>query len=199
MSEVRASVVRARRSAWGAFPLAAALLLATGCGGRTTSRATGGAGTSATVDASAPDWADEELGVYGSCAYSDFGMVSGGGGVITLTRTSSGELQAAFADDAGVPGALSLTFRPTSGTSAALDPAGQSVPWEGFCWSGPIATDAGLPIDPAPTSFPLFLTAGALSYDADTLYLSLVGTPDVDAECEVNTGGSITCTRSAQP
>ncbi|HEY6459847.1 MAG TPA: hypothetical protein VIY73_06835 [Polyangiaceae bacterium] len=199
MSGVRTRVVRARHRGWvAALVFAAAFPLAAACGGKTTAPGAGASGATAGNDASAPGWADEELGVYGSCAFSDFGMVSGSGGEMTLTRLVSGEIQAVFASDAGTPAVFTLAFHPTSGTSATLEPAGQPMPWEGFCWSGTIATDAGLPIDPAPTDFTLDLTSGALTYDADTLYLSVVGTPDIDAECEVNAGGSITCARGAQ-
>ncbi|HEY1691108.1 MAG TPA: hypothetical protein VGG39_03050 [Polyangiaceae bacterium] len=200
MSGVFTPLLRARRapSAW-----VAAFLLATAgggaaCGGRTTSPGAGASGASGSgaPDAAAPGWTDQELGTYGSCTFSDFGFASGAGGEVTLTRTSSGALQVVFGEDAGQPAGFSLTFLPTSGTSAALDPAGQPIPWEGFCWSGPAVTEGGLPIDPAPTSVTLSLTSGALSYDAETLYLSVVGTPEVDAACEVHAAGSITCART---
>jgi hypothetical protein len=41
----------------------------------------------------------------------------------------------------------------------------------------------------------LRLTAAALTYDAETVYLSVVGKPETDATCEGGAAGTITCSR----
>ncbi len=183
-----------RRGAW----LAAALAHAS-CGGLATGAAPGSgvdaASGSDLGDATAPGWS-RQLGVYADCSYSDFGFVTGTGGALTLTQSSSGALTASYGSpDAGARESFTLTFSPTTGTSAALDPADQPIPWEALCWAGTIATDSGLPVDPAPTPITLVVASAALTYDADTVYLSVVGTSDVDATCEGRLAGSITCSR----
>lgn len=94
--------------------------------------------------------------------------------------------------------AFSLDFTPTSSTSATLNPTGQPIPWEAFCFASNVMPgDSGFPPDPVPTQLTLGLASGALTYDAQTVYLSVVVNPsfDADIECEGNTAGSITCSK----
>jgi hypothetical protein len=63
------------------------------------------------------------------------------------------------------------------------------MPGEEFCWTGPVVTDGSLPIDPGPTPVTLRLTSGALRYDDETVFLSFVGTAEIDAECEGRPAG----------
>ena len=180
--------------------IAAAVCTAASCGGQAlepapSSSEAGTGSDAAPPDAMAPGWS-QQLGVYRDCSYSDVGVATGMGGTITLTQSSAGKLTLTYGDaEAGARVTFSLSFDPTTGTSATLDPPNQSIPWELFCWSGPPITDSGLPIDPAPTSVMLRLTAAALTYDAETVYLSVVGRPETDATCEGRAAGTITCSR----
>jgi hypothetical protein len=138
------------------------------------------------------------LGVYGDCSYAQFGVASGSGGALTLSQQPSGTLVVAYALPYDAGPAFSLDFTATSSTSATLDPTGQPIPWEAFCFAGNVMpNDSGFPPDPVPMQLTLRLTSGALTYDAQTVYLSVVVDPSVDAdiECEGNTAGSITCSK----
>ena len=148
-----------------------------------------------TAPAGAPDattgWSDV-LGVYGDCSYGNLGFAAGKGGTLTLTETSAG-LTAAYTATTGT--SFSLDFAQTSNTSATLAPPNQTMPWEALCWTGPAITDSGLPIDPGPTALTLRVTSGALTYDAETVFLSVVGVAETDAMCEGRSNGSLTCSK----
>jgi hypothetical protein len=132
------------------------------------------------------------LGVYGDCSFGNLGFASGTGGTLTLTKSQSGVLTMTYANPQA---SFSLDFAPTSDTSATLAPPNQPMPWSALCWSGTVVTDSGLPIDPSSTSLTLMVTSGALTYDAETVFLSVVGTPETDATCEGKSTGSLTCSR----
>jgi len=175
------------------------------CGGRVRGTAAGG---SSSGEGDHPDagsggdagggWSDV-LGVYGDCSFAQFGVGSGSGGTLTLSRDPSGTLVVTYALPYDAGPAFSLDFAATSSTSATLDPTGQPIPWEAFCFgSNVMPSDSGLPPpDPVPTQLTLGLASGALTYDARTVYLSVVVDPafDADVECEGNTAGSITCSK----
>jgi hypothetical protein len=114
------------------------------------------------------------VGVYGQCTGSlpEYG---GGLGDITLTK-SHGVLTASFGD-AGT----NLEFTPTSEGAATVVP-GQT--WVELAY--PCMTH-GLPV---PVSTTVTLTSGSLVYDAQTLFLDLVGTDD----CEVEVDQAYHCT-----
>ncbi len=156
-------------------------LLGTACGG--------------VASQGAPDattgWS-QVLGVYGDCSFGNLGFASGSGGTLTLTENASGALTVTYA---ATQTSFSLEFTPTSDTSAVLAPTNQSMPWEALCWTGAEVTDSGVPIDPGATALTLRVTSGALTYDAETVFLSVVGTPETDATCEGKSTGSLTCSR----
>ena len=214
---LRAPDMRHGASVPGGLTVAAALALCLhlgACGGREAATAQGGGGGSASggarddagtgaLDATAPGWS-EVLGVYPHCAYSHLGIADGDGGTIALTQSPGGTLTVAYAQASDAGALFTLHFTPTTGTSAALAPPGQLMPWSEFCFAGGVtANDSGFPPDPVPTPVTLSLTSGALTYDAETLFVSFVGTAllDADATCGGGGGGgaqgagSVTCSK----
>jgi hypothetical protein len=152
--------------------LAVAALVA--CGGNTndgssnTEPDSGGASDDASTTASFP------LGKYGPCALSDSPNTLGGsGGTITLSE-SDGVLVTKLS---GTPTG-SLDFEPTSGTSATIHPAGQSIVGS-FTECGGGANESGAISDPSPGTATLVLTGATLTYNASTLFLTMVGNVDV--------------------
>jgi hypothetical protein len=166
-------------------------------GGRTgTEMADGGGRTGAqTEDASPPvDNRDSAgpnfpLGVYGKCAVATTGMVipppgegggGGGGGYseddATITLTQTGSVITATDQPASpmsiLSGGFALDFVATSDTSAALAPPDQP-----FVQFSDVLTSCDV------TS----LTSGSLTYDATSLYLSIVGqvTDDAGITCQI--------------
>ena len=137
------------------------------------------------------------LGAHDNCFYSTFLQTSGGGGVagpggaIVVSQTGS-TLTVGYGGDGGALD-TSLAFTPTSPTSATLA-AGQEL-------DGVRVACGELAFAPAVTQ----LSAGALTYNADTLFLSVVGTAeplDAGAGC-TNPGGPVgfvvTCIDEAAP
>jgi hypothetical protein len=179
-------------------------MLVSACGGRAVDSAGGGSSAGAgdhpdagTAGDSGGGWSDV-LGVYGACSYAQFGVASGSGGALTLSGGSSGTLVVTYASAYDAGPAFSLDFTATSSTSATLEPTGQPIPWEAFCFAANVMpNDSGFPPDPVPTELTLRLASGALTYDAQTIYLSVVVDPSFDAavECEGNTAGTITCSK----
>ena len=180
------------------------------CGGREAATTQGGSGGSAsggasddagtgTLDATAPGWSGV-LGVYPRCAYSHLGVADGNGGTITLTQSPGGTLTVAYAQASDAGAYFTLHFTPTGATSATLAPLGQLMPGSAFCFAGgATANDSGFPPDPVPTPVTLSLTSGALTYDAETVFLSFVGTALLDADATCGGGGqaagSVTCSK----
>jgi hypothetical protein len=157
------------------------LVLVVGCGGE----------VDGTPDATT--WT-ELVGVYGDCSFADLGDAIGRGGTLTLTQSPSGVVTATYADSNAR--SFSLDFTSTSNTSATLARPGQPMPWFGLCWTGPPVSDSGLPIDPAGTALTLQVTSAALTYDAETLFLSVAGTVETDGDtCESRPTGSLSCSK----
>ncbi len=93
------------------------------------------------------------------------------GAALTLVQ-SGATVHATYVDQNG--STSSLDFTVTSSTSATLaSPAQVAAQTAGFCVHGPGNED----IFPAPLS----ASAGGLGYDANTVFLSLTGTLDIDA------------------
>jgi hypothetical protein len=115
---------------------------------------------------------------------------SGGDGTIILSE-SDGVLVAKLS---GTPTG-SLDFEKTSDTSATIHPAGQSIVG-GWTECGGGADEAGAIADPVPGTAPLVLTGATLTYNASTLFLTMVGNVDVrkDSDCSGGTlSASVTC------
>jgi hypothetical protein len=134
--------------------------------------------TGVTPDSSTPDdgstFARFPVGTYGPCSLSDTPNTLGGGGAtITLSETD-GVLVAKFSGTA----TGSLDFDQTSSTSATVHPAGQSMVG-GWTECGGGADEAGAIADPVPGTARLVLTGATLTYDASTLFLTMVGNVDV--------------------
>jgi hypothetical protein len=137
------------------------------------------------------------LGVYDECTVTTIvsepitGSLSGGGDyardAATLTLTQAGSVitvtEAATAPDGAptlpIADGFALEFVATTNTSASLTPAGQSFPQFAEVVQGCYVTA---------------LTSGALTFDANTLYLSIVGQVTNDAGgCQVT--GTFVCNR----
>jgi hypothetical protein len=170
-----------------------------GNGSSTTTGSSSSGGTSGRTDdagAQANDAATGEstfpLGVYGNCVQtvnqgaSSASLPTGG----TVALSSSGSTLVAMLSDYSV----SIDFAPTSGTTATLAP-NQSVPGPWASCGGGVSPSGGI-ADPGPGPGDFEPNSGVLNYDANTLFVSLVGNivPQAD-DCD---GGpadlSLTCT-----
>jgi hypothetical protein len=133
------------------------------------------------------------LGVYADCSITQTsgggsGSISGAGGTLTLTQAGS-VLTATYTDSASG----SLEFVGTTDTSASLRAPGQTFNGlQAECGGG------GLPV---PVAAGLSVSAGELTYDASTLFMSVVGTfltPDAGVSCQIQPGSvtvTITCSK----
>ncbi len=172
--------------------------LGSGAGG-TSGRDSGSHTTSGTrEDAGAEE--SFPLGLYDGCSLEEepntLGFFSG---TVTLSLTR-GVLAATFGGaDGSVTSGLSgsLDFTETTGTSASLAPAGQPLPgpWA-ECGGG--GTPGGGIADPVPCGGTLDVASGMLTYDANTLFLTMVGNvelPDGGDHFAGPLTATVTCTR----
>ena len=154
-----------------------------GCGSAV---ATPSSGDATVGDSSIP------LGTYAHC--TTLAQSSGMGGSLTLAQKGS-SLVATYA---GPDFKGSLDFVATSETSATLSPPGQRLPGS-WSWCGGGVLDGGGIADPVPTASTLDIESGAVTYDAETVFLTFVGTvepPDGEADCSKGTQvATIACSK----
>jgi hypothetical protein len=142
------------------------------------------------------------LGVY-TCLEDESGgflNVDGGSGTITLTQTGT-RLTATYAEGSAAP-TVSFTFAATSASSATLDPPGQPFSGSWVACGGGQTSGGGI-ADPAPGTATLSVTGGQLTYDATTLFMSIVGhsLTDIESGCQAASGSTtitatFTCKKS---
>jgi hypothetical protein len=168
------------------FILAFAALVACGSSG------TGSGSSKDTPDGGAPDDASAvtsfPLGTYGPCSVTDSPNTLGvSGGTITLS-SADGILVAKLS---GSPTG-SLDFEETSSTSATIHPVGQSIVGGWTECGGGVSASGGI-ADPGPGTAPLVLTGATLTYNASTLFLTMVGNVEV-ADGSDCSGGMLSAT-----
>ena len=136
------------------------------------------------------------LGLY-ECASSESGAFINIGGLTgTMLLNGSGtELTATYAVGDATP-EVSFTFAVTSETSATLAPAGQPFLGAWVSCGGGVASNGGI-ADPVPGTATLNVTGGELTYNASTLFMTVVGhsLSDIQSGC-LAPSGSLTITES---